>query len=313
MRPRWRCSRTPRSPSRWCNYPAHAASAAQISCTYSPAGKREGRGARVHNIKVLACEVQYEWRSWCRAVVYAAWLRPLPGSLSAPSAQLLHAANAMWTKAAHPCTLRSKLQLSPPLPHGVHASDRMRLHRRCRLLHASCQQLAQLLQLLLPRVLPSLHVLHMRKPCCIQQHCAAAAAACCCARCTVTNAACAPCPAPPLTRGQRLLELVGLVGVGNAQGVEVAGAPDLELGHVAALLDLHGAGILPPGGKEELLDLLNLLRLRGEWRRAGEPGRAWAGAGGRQRRRSSFRVARRAAVMSNVAVQTLEPLTALAS
>ena len=72
-----------------------------------------------------------------------------------------------------------------------------------------------------------------------------------------------------LTRGQRLLELVGLVGVGNAQGVEVAAAADLELGHLAALLDLHGGGILPPGGEEELLNLLNLLGLQkqGEGRR----------------------------------------------
>merc|ERR1712137_842993 len=61
-------------------------------------------------------------------------------------------------------------------------------------------------------------------------------------------------------RGQGLLELVGLVGVSNAEGVEVLGAADLELGHVARLLDLDGPGILPPGGKEEVLDLVDLLR-----------------------------------------------------
>ncbi len=65
-----------------------------------------------------------------------------------------------------------------------------------------------------------------------------------------------------LTRGQGLLELVSLVGVGHAEGVEVARAADLELGHVAGLLDLHRPGVLAARRKEELLDLLNLLRLR---------------------------------------------------
>jgi hypothetical protein len=65
-----------------------------------------------------------------------------------------------------------------------------------------------------------------------------------------------------LTRGQRLLELVGLVGVGDAEGVEVPRAADLELGHLAALLDLHGPRILPPRREEELLNLLNLLGLQ---------------------------------------------------
>ena len=69
-----------------------------------------------------------------------------------------------------------------------------------------------------------------------------------------------------LTRGQGLLELVGLVGVRDAEGVEVLGAADLELGHVARLLDLDGPGILPPGGKEEVLDLVDLLRLLSQGR-----------------------------------------------
>jgi len=43
-----------------------------------------------------------------------------------------------------------------------------------------------------------------------------------------------------LTRGEGLLELVGLVGVGHAEGVEVLGAPDLELGHTPGTLDLRG-------------------------------------------------------------------------
>lgn len=64
------------------------------------------------------------------------------------------------------------------------------------------------------------------------------------------------------TRGQRLLKLVGLVGVSHAEGVEVAAAADLELGHITSLLDLNRPGVLPAGGKEELLDLLNLLGLQ---------------------------------------------------
>jgi hypothetical protein len=41
------------------------------------------------------------------------------------------------------------------------------------------------------------------------------------------------------TRGQGLAELVDLVGVGNNVGVQVLGATDLELGHLARLLDIH--------------------------------------------------------------------------
>lgn len=77
------------------------------------------------------------------------------------------------------------------------------------------------------------------------------------------------------TRGQRLLELLSLNSFGHAQRVQVAAAADLELGRVAALLDLHGPRILPPGDEEELLDLLNLLRLR-----AGGPRREGAAGGG---------------------------------
>ena len=64
-----------------------------------------------------------------------------------------------------------------------------------------------------------------------------------------------------LTRREGLLELVGLVRVGDAQGVQVLGAPDLELGHVARLLDLDGASILPASRQEEVLDFVYLLRL----------------------------------------------------
>ena len=41
------------------------------------------------------------------------------------------------------------------------------------------------------------------------------------------------------TWGQRLLELVCLVCVCDTECVEVAAAPDLELGHIPSLLDLH--------------------------------------------------------------------------
>lgn len=62
--------------------------------------------------------------------------------------------------------------------------------------------------------------------------------------------------------GQRLLELVGLLGVGDDESVEVARAAHLELGHSAGgLLDAHGAGILAAGREEEVLDLVDLLRL----------------------------------------------------
>jgi hypothetical protein len=42
-----------------------------------------------------------------------------------------------------------------------------------------------------------------------------------------------------LTWGQRLLQLIGLVCVLYAQGVQVLAAPDLELSDTARLLDLH--------------------------------------------------------------------------
>ena len=50
------------------------------------------------------------------------------------------------------------------------------------------------------------------------------------------------------TRGQGLLELVRLDGVLHAKGVEVLGAPDLELGHATRLLDLHD-GVVVAGGE----------------------------------------------------------------
>lgn len=65
------------------------------------------------------------------------------------------------------------------------------------------------------------------------------------------------------TRGKGLLELVCLVVVLHAQGVQEPGAPDLELGLVAILFDAHRLGVRPPRGQQELLDLRDLTRLRG--------------------------------------------------
>lgn len=64
------------------------------------------------------------------------------------------------------------------------------------------------------------------------------------------------------TWGERLLELVGLVGVEDAEGVEVLGAPNLELDGVLGPLDPHRPRVLPPRRQEEVLDLVDLLRLR---------------------------------------------------
>lgn len=47
-------------------------------------------------------------------------------------------------------------------------------------------------------------------------------------------------PQDKRTRREGLLELVSLVRVGHAEGVEVLGAADLELSHALHLLDLHG-------------------------------------------------------------------------
>ena len=73
------------------------------------------------------------------------------------------------------------------------------------------------------------------------------------------------------TRGKGLLELLRLVGVVHAQGVEVLGAPHLELGLGPGLLDLHRLRILATGGEEEILDLVDLLGL---WMEAGRRGGA---------------------------------------
>ena len=78
-------------------------------------------------------------------------------------------------------------------------------------------------------------------------------------------------------RGQRLLQLLGLLLVRDLQGVEEARASDLEdesriwptlivaiilmiyleLDIVGILLDLNALGILSPGFKKEIFDLFN--------------------------------------------------------
>ena len=63
------------------------------------------------------------------------------------------------------------------------------------------------------------------------------------------------------TRGQGLLELVRLVGVVDAQRVQVLRAAHLELGARPGLLDLHALRILAARREEEILDLVDLLRL----------------------------------------------------
>lgn len=75
------------------------------------------------------------------------------------------------------------------------------------------------------------------------------------------------------TGGQRLLQLVGLVGVEDGQGVEVLGAPDFELDDILGTLDLDASGVLTPGGEKEILDLADLLRHCG--RRSFRPRRGW--------------------------------------
>merc|ERR1719219_2115818 len=60
------------------------------------------------------------------------------------------------------------------------------------------------------------------------------------------------------TRGQRLLQLLSLLLVGDLEGVEEARTADLELDIVGVLLYLYALGVLPPRLQEEILDLLDL-------------------------------------------------------
>jgi len=63
---------------------------------------------------------------------------------------------------------------------------------------------------------------------------------------------------------QRLFQLVGLVSVGDGQGVEVLRAPDFELDDILGAFDLDAPGVLAPGGEQEILDLADLLRHGGK-------------------------------------------------
>jgi hypothetical protein len=67
-----------------------------------------------------------------------------------------------------------------------------------------------------------------------------------------------------VTWREGLLELVGLVGVEDAEGVEVAGAAHLELDGVLGPLDPHRPRVLAPRRQQEVLDLVDLLRLHHE-------------------------------------------------
>lgn len=65
------------------------------------------------------------------------------------------------------------------------------------------------------------------------------------------------------TSRQSVDELLGLLLVCNADGVQVAAAADLELGHTSRLLDGGGLDILAASELEELLDVGDFL-LEGE-------------------------------------------------
>ena len=72
---------------------------------------------------------------------------------------------------------------------------------------------------------------------------------------------------------KRLLQLVGLFGVTHDEGVEVPGAPHLELDVRFGLHDLDRPGILSARREEEVLDFVNLLWLRdGKRSTCGEEG-----------------------------------------
>lgn len=58
-----------------------------------------------------------------------------------------------------------------------------------------------------------------------------------------------------------MLQFFSLVGVKDTESVKVLGATDLELDYFSAPLDFHRACIFPPGSQEEVLDLVDLLRL----------------------------------------------------
>lgn len=58
-----------------------------------------------------------------------------------------------------------------------------------------------------------------------------------------------------------LLQLLGLIGIVDAEGVEVLRAADFELCAAARLLDAHCPGVLPSRRQQEVFDLPDVLRL----------------------------------------------------
>ena len=59
-----------------------------------------------------------------------------------------------------------------------------------------------------------------------------------------------------------MLQLVGLLSIEDAEGVQVLGAVHLELDNILAPLDLHRMGNIPPHGEKEVLNLVHMLRLQ---------------------------------------------------
>ena len=69
---------------------------------------------------------------------------------------------------------------------------------------------------------------------------------------------------PEEARWQGAGEFLGLILVGHGQSVHVAAAADLELGEVLALGDLHTLSILAESLLQEVADIGDFFRLRGE-------------------------------------------------
>ena len=59
-----------------------------------------------------------------------------------------------------------------------------------------------------------------------------------------------------------MLQLVRLLSIEDAEGVQVLEAAHLELDNILASLDLHRMGNLPPRGEKEVLNLVHMLRLQ---------------------------------------------------
>ena len=61
-----------------------------------------------------------------------------------------------------------------------------------------------------------------------------------------------------------MLQLVGLLSIKDAEGVQVLEAAHLELDNILTPLDLHRMGNLPTRTEKEVLDLVDLLRLQSD-------------------------------------------------